>query len=106
MAVGWELWQRTGDEAALGYVGLVQFLPVLLLALPAGHVTDRHSRKGLLMAAQTVTALASLGLAALSWWQGPVPAVYLVCCWPAAAGPSVLRPAGRWCRWCAGAAAE
>ena len=77
VAVGWELWQRTGDPAALGYVGLVQFLPVLLLALPAGHVTDRHSRKGLLMAAQAVTALASLGLAALSWWQGPVPAVYL-----------------------------
>ncbi len=30
---------------ALGLVGLVQFLPVLLLALPAGHAADRFSRK-------------------------------------------------------------
>ena len=76
VAVGWELWQRTHDAAALGYVGLVQFLPVLLLSLPAGHVTDRHSRKGLLLVSQALTALVSLAFAALSWWQGPLLAIY------------------------------
>ena len=77
VAVGWELWQRTHDAAALGYVGLAQFLPVLLLSLPAGHFTDRHSRKGLLIVAQSLAALVSLALAALSWWEGPVLAIYL-----------------------------
>jgi MFS family permease len=75
-AVGWELFQRTESAAALGYVGLVQFLPVLLLSLPAGQAADRYSRKGLLLAAQVTVSLASLGLAVLSFLEGPIPLVY------------------------------
>jgi MFS family permease len=71
-AVGWEIYERTGSAAKLGLAGLVQFLPVLLLALPAGHAADRYSRKRLFQVAQGGAALASLGLAALSLFQGPV----------------------------------
>ncbi len=77
VAVGWELYQRTHDPGALGYVGLVQFLPVVFLSLPAGHLADRYSRKGLVIGAQGTAALASLGLAVLSFWQGPVVLIYL-----------------------------
>src|SRR5215470_11312782 len=77
VAVGWELYERTNSKAALGLVGLVQFLPVLLLALPAGQAADRYSRKGLLVAAQGAMALSALALAVLSWLEGPVPLVYL-----------------------------
>jgi MFS family permease len=76
-AVGWELYLRTESALPLGLVGLAQFLPVFLLALPAGHVADRHDRKRLLIAAQGLLAACSLGLAALSYFQGPVPLVYL-----------------------------
>src|SRR5206468_11228463 len=41
LAVGWELYERTSSALALGIVGLVQVLPVLTLALVAGHVADR-----------------------------------------------------------------
>ena len=44
VAVGWEIYQRTGSPGHLGLVGLVQFLPVLCLALPAGHAADRQLR--------------------------------------------------------------
>jgi MFS family permease len=71
-AVGWEIYERTHDAANLGLVGLVQFLPVLLLALPAGHAADRYHRRQMFQAAQGLAALASLALAALSLWQGPV----------------------------------
>ena len=54
VAVGWELYQRTSSAWALGLVGLVQLLPVLLLSLPAGHAADRYSRKRLLASAQGV----------------------------------------------------
>jgi MFS family permease len=94
LALGWELYQRTNDAAALGLVGLVQFLPVVLLSLPAGHAADRYSRKGLLMGAQGLMALASLGLATLSAWQGPVPLVY-VCVLFAGLGQAFSSPA-RW----------
>jgi MFS family permease len=77
VAIGWELYQRTNSAAALGLVGLVQFLPVILLSLPAGHAADRYSRKKLLVSALGVMACASLGLAALSFFQGPVPLIYV-----------------------------
>jgi MFS family permease len=77
VAIGWELYQRTGSATALGLVGLAQFLPVLLFTLPAGQAADRYSRKGLLLASQTGMVLASLALAWLSFQQGPIPLVYV-----------------------------
>ena len=77
VAIGWELYSRTRDPMALGYVGLVQFVPVLLLALPAGHAADRFGRKGIVQAAQVLLVLCALGLAAVSAAKGPVSLVYL-----------------------------
>jgi MFS family permease len=91
-AVGWEVYHRTRSPHALAYVGLVQFLPVLLLALPAGHVADHYSRKYVFQAALITTALASLGLTALSVWQGPVQLVY-PCLVLAAVGRAFNAPA-------------
>ena len=45
VAVGWELYERTRSPLALGMVGLAQVLPVLVLAIPSGHMADRYSRK-------------------------------------------------------------
>jgi MFS family permease len=92
VAVGWELYDRTHSELALGLAGLAQFLPVLLLALPAGQAADRYSRKALFQLAQWVAGLASLGLAALSVAQGPVPLVFL-CLLLAGAGRACSAPA-------------
>jgi MFS family permease len=81
-AVFWELAARAGsqDEAAVavGLAGLAQFLPVLLLALPAGQAADHFHRRRLFQGAQGVVILASLGLAAVSWWQLPVALTFLV----------------------------
>jgi MFS family permease len=77
MAVGWELFQRTNSALALAFVGLVQFLPVLVLALPAGHAADRYSRKLLMIAAQGGITLAGLGLAVISYLEAPVLLVYV-----------------------------
>ncbi len=77
VAVGWELYQRTNSPAPLGFVGLVQFLPVLFLSLPAGHAADRYSRKFLVIGAVLLSALASFGLTAISWFEAPVPLVYV-----------------------------
>ncbi len=76
VAVGWQLWERTGSAANLGLVGLVQFLPVLFLSLPAGHAVDRYNRKALLIIALLATSIASLGLTALAIVDGPVLLIY------------------------------
>jgi len=63
----WEIYSRTGSKMDLGWIGLVQALPVMILALPAGHVADRYDRRKVVMAAQVVAVICSIALAALSW---------------------------------------
>jgi MFS family permease len=77
VAIGWELYARTRDPMALGFVGLVQFLPVLLLAIPAGHAADRFGRKQIVLGAQLMQAVCALSLGAVSAGQGHVSLVYL-----------------------------
>src|SRR5437870_13764286 len=45
VAIGWELYERTGSALVLGGVGLALFIPVILLSLPGGHIIDRFTRK-------------------------------------------------------------
>jgi MFS family permease len=72
VASGWEIFDRTGRYADLGYAGLVQFVPVLLFALPAGQAADRFNRRKLFQLAQGLSALASVGLVLWSWFQADV----------------------------------
>ena len=78
VALGWELYERTGSALALGMVGLVTAIPVVLLALPAGHLADRADRKKIVIGAQIVFIMMSLSLAAVSWRAGPVFIVYAI----------------------------
>jgi MFS family permease len=66
VAVGWELYERTHSTLALGLVGLTQFVPMVLLILPAGHVADNHNRKHIIILMMFIMAAASLGLALIS----------------------------------------
>ena len=52
VAVGWQVYAITGRALDLGLVGLVQFVPSVLLALPAGHVADRADRRRVVVLAQ------------------------------------------------------
>jgi MFS family permease len=67
VAVGWELYERTHSATALGLVGLAQALPIIVLALPAGHLADRLDRKRIVLATQVLAAFCSLGLAITSY---------------------------------------
>ena len=76
VAIGWELYERTGSALALGWVGLVQILPVILLSLPAGHMADRFNRKRIVMVTQVMLSLASVGLTVLSFTHGSLILIY------------------------------
>lgn len=67
VAVGWELYERTGKAWHLGLVGLVQVIPVIALALPAGQLVDRLERRRVVMGALLAMVGCSLALAAVSW---------------------------------------
>lgn len=76
-AIAWELWLRTRSAFALGMVGLVQVAPVILLSIPAGHVADQHNRRKIVRITQAAFAFCSLGLALLSFFEGPISLIYL-----------------------------
>jgi MFS family permease len=44
VAIGWQVYSVRENPLDLGLVGLAEFLPLLLFALPAGHVADRWAR--------------------------------------------------------------
>src|SRR5690606_36893587 len=44
VAVGWQIYDLTRDPLDLGVLGLVQFLPLLLLVPVTGSVADRYGR--------------------------------------------------------------
>ena len=63
VAVGWQIYDLTGSAFQLGMIGLVQFLPTLLLVFVAGHAADRYPRKRVVQICLLVEALTALFLA-------------------------------------------
>ncbi len=63
VAVGWQMYDLTASAWDLGLVGLLQFLPAVLLSLVAGHVIDRFHRAHIV----AVCMAAQVGVAALLW---------------------------------------
>ncbi|HVU00430.1 MAG TPA: MFS transporter [Polyangiaceae bacterium] len=64
VAVGWQVYDLTRRPLDLGYVGLAQFLPGFVLALPAGHVADRADRRRIVALCQAVYVLVAAALIA------------------------------------------
>ncbi len=78
LAIGWDIYQRTGAPLALGLVGGVQAIPMLLLSLPAGYLADRFDRRRVIALCMIGVALCSLGLAWVSAVHGPIWLMYLL----------------------------
>jgi MFS family permease len=70
VAVGWQIYAITGRALDLGLIGLVQFVPSLLLALPAGHVADQFERRRIVLLGQIVECAAILVLTVLTLTHG------------------------------------
>lgn len=70
VSVGWEIYDITRNPLYLGYVGLAQFLPPLLLVLVTGLAADRFNRRFIMAACLALEALCALGLLAFTM-SGP-----------------------------------
>ena len=87
VAIGWQVYDlaretRGVEESAflLGFVGLAQFLPVLLLSLVGGQAADRYDRKLILLVSNTVRLAAIGGLLATAYLptSTALPLIFLV----------------------------
>ncbi len=77
VAVGWDIYERTGSAMALGWVGLAQFVPVLVFFLPAGQLADRYDRRRIVAASLVIWVAASALLVASAWRGASVLSVYV-----------------------------
>lgn len=93
IAIGWQLYERTNSAWALGLTGLVEVVPALLLALPAGEIADRRDRRVVTMAAQLLLTGAALGLALAAHFTAPV-WVFYVLLFLSGVGVAFSAPAG------------
>lgn len=66
IAISWELVSLTNSALVLGLVGLVQVIPIVGMALPAGHVIDRFDRRTVILIDQFAYTLITIGLALAS----------------------------------------
>ena len=78
MTIGWEIKERTNDPLAVGFVGVARALPVILLALPAGHLIDRFNKRNVLVATQLAMGVVILLLAGASYLNAPLWVTYLL----------------------------
>lgn len=60
VVIAWQVYALTNNPMALAYVGLAQFLPMLVLILPAGDLIDRYKRKPILMVSWVVSVICAL----------------------------------------------
>ncbi len=79
VAVGWQVYDLTRDPFDLGLVGLVQFLPALLLVLVTGATADHFNRRLIMAICQALEAVCCAALLFLVWTQhGSVMPIFAV----------------------------
>ena len=66
VAVGWQVYAIRHSAFDLGLIGLFEFLPLPILALPAGHLADRFSRRAVFAASLALIVAVTVGLLVVS----------------------------------------
>src|ERR1700690_2714511 len=64
LVIGWKVYELTGTALDLGLVGLIQFVPAVVLTLLIGHAADRYDRRVIVRVAQGFYALAAVMITA------------------------------------------
>jgi MFS family permease len=59
VAIGWQIYDIERTPLSLGLVGLCEFIPMFLLTLPAGEITDRFDQRRVLAVAQALLGVCS-----------------------------------------------
>src|SRR5688572_14209629 len=70
VALGWHVYDTSGNPLDLGLIGLAQFCPVLAFSFLAGALADRMDRRHMLAIGMATSAVLSTALFVAVWWAG------------------------------------
>ena len=62
----WQMWKITGETLYVGYIGLAQFIPFVLILLPAGQIADRLDRRLIITCAYSLELVCTVALVMLT----------------------------------------
>jgi MFS family permease len=86
VAINWHVYLLTGSPLALGILGLVRVVPVIVFSLWGGVVADRRDRRGVLLVSQSVMTVSAVVLSGLTFFHAETKAwLYLLTAVSAAA---------------------
>jgi MFS family permease len=95
VAIGWQVYAVRQNPLDLGLVGLAEFLPLPLLALPAGHLADRLPRRRLLVVMLLLNLVVLSGLLAVTVAGASKVWPFFVLAFMQGVGSAIGAPAGR-----------
>lgn len=95
VAIGWQVYAINADPLDLGLVGLAMFVPLPLLALPAGQLADRFPRRTILAISIGIDVVVILGLLAVTRSGGGVVWPYFALAFCTGVASAIGSPASR-----------
>jgi MFS family permease len=63
ITIGWQMYELTNSALDLGLIGLIQFIPSVVLTLLIGHAADRYDRRMIVRGAQSIYVVVSIMIA-------------------------------------------
>jgi MFS family permease len=95
VVLGYQMWKLTGKEAYLGYIGLAQFLPFVVLLLPGGQIADRFDRRLIITLAYGLELVAAVALLIFTLSGGTEPYLLFIIAAMLGVGRAFWAPAGQ-----------
>ena len=95
VAIGWQVYGLQHSALDLGWIGLAEFVPMVLLALPAGQLADRFPRRLVFGISLALSALVAAGLTLVTLADVRAVWVYIALAFGAGAAYALGSPAMR-----------
>jgi MFS family permease len=95
VAIGWEVYAQHASALDLGWIGLAEFVPMFVLALPAGQLADRAPRRLVFAGSLLIGAGVGVGLALVSGSGNTAVGPYLALAAGAGTSMAIGTPAAR-----------
>ncbi|MBI4078818.1 MAG: MFS transporter, partial [Candidatus Levybacteria bacterium] len=93
VAVNWQVYLLTNSPIALGMIGLLRFLPIVIFSLIGGSFADSHNRKSIMAISQTILGTLSLILATTTFTNTITPTLIFIITFIASIAMSFDMPA-------------
>ncbi|WP_413288171.1 MFS transporter [Bdellovibrio sp. HCB337] len=79
VAIPYQVYELTKDNALVGLLGIVQLVPVLIFGILGGTYADRLDRRKLILTSEVILSILILGLTVNAWQEKPsIPLIFVL----------------------------